>query len=124
MTAPRLGAVMDVAMSIGSAIGEIHAQNPAISRRDLFRAGIHVGRDMMGTDSNTLSLAFAGGSVSMLLLDYAYDLPYLQIINMYDIGIEILQGISGTLGVILTVPFVSLISAFWMPYSRPKAQKS
>ena len=49
-----LGAVMDVAMSIGSAIGEIHAQNPAISRRDLFRAGIHVGRDMMGTDSNTL----------------------------------------------------------------------
>ena len=36
---------------------------------------------MMGTDSNTLILAFAGGSISMLVLDYAYDLPYQQIIN-------------------------------------------
>mgnify|MGYP003034100276 FL=1 len=60
-----LGAVMDVAMSIGSSIGEIHAQNPTISRKELFKAGMHVGRDMMGTDSNTLILAFAGGSVSM-----------------------------------------------------------
>ena len=54
-----LGAVMDVAMSIGSSIGEIHAQNPTISRKELFKAGMHVGRDMMGTDSNTLILAFA-----------------------------------------------------------------
>ena len=74
-----LGAVMDVAMSIASAIAEIHVQNPALSRRALFRAGMHVGRDMMGTDSNTLILAFAGGSISMLVLDYAYNLPYRQI---------------------------------------------
>ena len=104
-----LGAVMDVAMSIGSAIGEIHAQNPAISSRDLFRAGIHVGRDMMGTDSNTLILAFAGGSVSMLLLDYAYDLPYLQIINSNNIGIAIMQGLSGSFGIVLAVPITVLL---------------
>ena len=65
-------------MSIASSMGEIYAQNPSMTRRELFRAGMHVGRDMMGTDSNTLILAFAGGSVSMLLLDYAYDLPFLQ----------------------------------------------
>lgn len=82
-----LGAVMDVAMSIASAIAEIHVQNPALSRRALFRAGMHVGRDMMGTDSNTLILAFAGGSISMLVLDYAYNLPYRQIINSNNIGI-------------------------------------
>ena len=105
-----LGAVMDVAMSIGSAIGEIHTQNPAISRRDLFRAGIHVGRDMMGTDSNTLILAFAGGSVSMLLLDYAYDLPYLQIINSNNIGIAIMQGLSGSFGIVLVVPITVLLA--------------
>lgn len=105
-----LGAVMDVAMSIGSAIGEIHVQNPAISRRDLFRAGIHVGRDMMGTDSNTLILAFAGGSVSMLLLDYAYDLPYLQIINSNNIGIAIMQGLSGSFGIVLVVPITVLLA--------------
>ena len=99
-----LGAVMDVAMSIGSAIAEIHAQNPALSCGELFKAGMHVGRDMMGTDSNTLILAFAGGSISMLVLDYAYSLPYQQIINSNNIGIAIMQGLSGSFGVILSVP--------------------
>ena len=69
---------------------------------------------VMGTMSNTLILAFTGGSVSLLVMIYAYNMPYLQIMNMYAIGIEILQGLSGTLGVILTVPFVSLISAVLM----------
>jgi len=105
-----LGAVMDVAMSIGSSIGEIHAQNPTISRKELFKAGMHVGRDMMGTDSNTLILAFAGGSVSMLVLDYAYDLPYQQIINSNNIGIAIMQGLSGSFGIVLAVPVTVLLA--------------
>ena len=99
-----LGAMMDVGMSIASAMAEIQAQTPDITRRELFRAGMRVGRDMMGTDSNTLILAFAGGSVSMLVLDYAYDLPWLQIINSNNIGIAIMQGLSGSFGVILSVP--------------------
>ena len=99
-----LGAMMDVGMSIASAMAEIQGQSPDISRKDLFRAGMRVGRDMMGTDSNTLILAFAGGSISMLVLDYAYDLPWLQIINSNNIGIAIMQGLSGSFGVILSVP--------------------
>ena len=63
-----------------------------------------LGRDMMGTDSNTLILAFAGGSISMLVLDYAYDLPYQQIINSNNIGIAIMQGLSGSFGIVLAVP--------------------
>jgi len=74
-----LGAVMDVAMSISSSMQELCSQNQEISRLELMRAGMRVGRDMMGTDSNTLILAFAGTSLSMLVLDYAYELPYLQI---------------------------------------------
>ena len=105
-----LGATMDVAMSIGSAISEIHAQKPDISRRELFRAGMRVGRDMMGTDSNTLILAFAGGSISMLVLDYAYDLPYLQIINSNNIGIAIMQGLAGSFGIVLSVPVTVLLA--------------
>ncbi|HJC58363.1 MAG TPA: YibE/F family protein [Candidatus Eisenbergiella intestinipullorum] len=99
-----LGAVMDVAMSIGSSMSEILAQNASLNRKELWKAGIRVGRDMMGTDSNTLILAFAGGSLSMLLLDYAYDLPYLQIINSNNIGIAIMQGLAGSFGVVLSVP--------------------
>ena len=117
-----LGAVMDVAMSIGSAIAEIHAQNPALSRGELFKAGMHVGRDMMGTDSNTLILAFAGGSVSMLLLDYAYDLPYYQIINSNNIGIAVMQGLSGSFGVVLSVPVTVVLATALYTFRRQPAE--
>ena len=104
-----LGATMDVAMSISSAIDEIYKQNASLSRKELFKAGMRVGRDMMGTDSNTLILAFAGSSVSTLLLDYAYDLPYQQIINSNNIGIAIMQGLAGSFGIVLSVPLTVLI---------------
>ena len=104
-----LGAVMDVAMSISSAIDEIYRQNLSLSRKELFTAGLRVGRDMMGTDSNTLILAFAGSSVSTLLLDYSYNLPYQQIINSNNIGIAIMQGLAGSFGIVLSVPFTVLI---------------
>ena len=113
-----LGATMDVAMSIGSAISEIHAQTPDMPRRDLFKAGMRVGRDMMGTDSNTLILAFAGGSISMLVLDYAYDLPYQQIINSNNIGIAVMQGLAGSFGIVLSVPVTVALAV--LLYTRHK----
>ena len=106
-----LGAVMDVGMSIASTLNEIHEKKPELSSSELFISGINVGRDMMGTMSNTLILAFAGGSIITLMINYAYDLPLNQVLNSYNIGIEIMQGISGSLGIILTVPFTSFISA-------------
>lgn len=107
-----LGAVMDVAMSISSAMQEICEQNPEITRLQLMKAGMRVGRDMMGTDSNTLILAFAGTSISMLLLNYAYDLPYLQIINSNNIGIAVMQGLSGSFGIVLSVPATVAAAAY------------
>jgi uncharacterized membrane protein len=115
-----LGAVMDVAMSISSAMQELTIQNPAITRRELWEAGMRVGRDMMGTDSNTLILAFAGGSVSMLVLDYAYDLPLLQVLNSNNIGIAVMQGLSGSFGVVLSVPATVLLAG-WI-YCRKTAR--
>ena len=109
-----LGAVMDVAMSISSTIEEISYQNPELGIKGLFFSGMRVGKDMMGTMSNTLILAFTGGSLSTLVVFYAYDMPFLQMFNSYDMGIEIIQGIAGSLGVILTVPFVSIIAAILM----------
>lgn len=106
-----LGAVMDVGLSIASTITEIHDANPNLNRKELFRRGMNVGKDMMGTMANTLILAFAGGSLSELMLDYAYDLPYLQLINSYTIGIEVMQSVAGSIGIILTVPLVSLFAA-------------
>ena len=59
--------------------------------------------------SNALILAFAGGSINILIITYAYNISYLEYFNKYDVGIELLRGIAGSMGVILTVPFVSII---------------
>ena len=115
-----LGAVMDVAMSVASSMGEVLAQNPAMSRGALFASGMRIGRDMMGTDSNTLILAFAGGSVIMLVLDYAYDLPILQILNSNNIGISVMQGLAGSFGVVLAVPVTVALATLLYTAKRPE----
>lgn len=115
-----LGAVMDVSMSISSTLQEIHDKNPGLTGRQLFHSGMTVGRDMMGTMSNTLILAFAGGSINTLVLFYAYAYSYTQIINMYDIAIEIMQGVSASLGVVLTVPFVSAVAAWMLSHAADR----
>ena len=106
-----LGAVMDVALGIASAVWEIHEQNPALTARQLFRSGMHIGQDAMGTMANTLILAFAGSSLNMLILVQTYEIPFLQLINTDYICIEVIQSIAGAMGILLTVPIVAFISA-------------
>ena len=113
-----LGAEMDVAMSISSSMQEVCRQNPGISRWELFCAGMRVGRDMMGTDSNTLLLAFVGTEVSQLVLNYAYDLPTAQVLNSNNIGIAVMQGLSGSFGIVLSVPITVLIAS-WIFRGKP-----
>lgn len=115
-----LGAIMDVAMSIASSIYEVYCANPKLGRKELFVSGINVGRDMMGTMSNTLILAFTGTSLNSLILIYSYNVSYNQLINMNMIGIEIVQGLSGSIAVILTVPIVAFISSRVIPFERVK----
>ncbi|RCX13229.1 putative membrane protein [Anaerobacterium chartisolvens] len=106
-----LGAIMDVGMSIASAVFEIHDSNPRMDRSRLFKSGMNIGRDVMGTMSNTLILAFAGGAFSTILLIMAYAMPYRQIMNLDVISTELIQGMSGSIGIILTVPITSFISS-------------
>lgn len=119
-----LGAVMDVSMSISSTLTEIHSHNNEITKGELFKSGINVGRDMMGTMSNTLILAFTGGSINTLILNYAYALRYNQVINMYQIGIEIMQGVSGSMAIILSVPLVSVVSSWLLTLKSSKNVRS
>ena len=109
-----LGAVMDIAMDVSSAIEELRKHTPNLPPSVLFAAGMSVGRDVMGTMATTLILAFFGGALSIWVLDYAYDLPFLQLINSNDVGIQIMQGLSGSFGVIFTVPMAAALSA-WLP---------
>lgn len=106
-----LGAVMDVSVSITAAIWEIHEKAPSLSPRELFLSGMRVGRDMMGTMSNTLILAYTGSATSVLLTVYAFNMPFLQIMGYNSIIIEILSGLCGTIGVVLTVPVQAAVAA-------------
>ena len=104
-----LGAVMDVGMSIASSLYEVKILNPTISKSQLFKSGINIGKDMIGTMCNTLILAFTGSSMTILLAFFAYQIQYPQLMNSDFIAIEIAQGITGTLGIILTVPIGALL---------------
>lgn len=116
-----LGAVMDVAMSISSACWELRELNPQLSKSELFRSGMNIGRDAMGTMANTLILAFAGSSFNTLLLLQVYDYPFLQVFNTDAIAEELIRGVAGSIGIILTVPLVALLSSQLMkPESNAK----
>ena len=115
-----LGAVMDVGMSIASVIFEIHQKIPKLSKMELFKSGMNVGKDIMGTMSNTLILAFTGGSLSLMILLMAYDMPYFRVINLNTVSTEIIQGLSGTIGLVLTVPVTSLVSALFIANKQKK----
>ena len=106
-----LGAVMDVAMSIASACWELRQVDPKLPRTALFRSGMNIGRDAMGTMASTLILAFAGSSLNTLLLCQVYDYPLIQIFNADAIAVEMIRGVAGSIGILLTVPLVALLSA-------------
>lgn len=106
-----LGAIMDVGMSIVSAIYEVYHHNQQLSSRELFRSGIEIGRDMIGTMTNTLILAFTGNAFVTLLVFVSYQVQLNQLLNSNYLSIEIAQGICGTFGIVATVPIASLIAA-------------
>ena len=113
-----LGAVMDVALGIASSVWEMREQNPDASVGSLFRSGMQIGKDAMGTMANTLILAFAGSSLNMLILVQTYNIPFLQLINTDYIALEVVQSVAGSIGILLTVPLVAFISAQLMAHSR------
>ena len=108
-----LGAVMDVAMSIASAMFELSSVNEKLSSKELIRSGMNVGTDMIGTMTNTLILALAGGSLSTVILIYAATISPLQLINLDVLGTELIQGIAGSIGIVITVPVTVLVAAFF-----------
>lgn len=106
-----VGAVMDTSMSVASAMDELKIKKPEIQAKELFRSGTKVGRDATGTMANTLVLAFAGSSLNMMLLIYSYDVSFNQLMNTDFIAIELVRGIAGSMGIIMTVPCVAAITA-------------
>lgn len=107
-----LGAVMDVAMSISSSLFEIYEVNKNIKQIDLFKSSMNIGKDIIGTMTNTLILAFAGGSITTLILIFAANMPYNKFINLEVLAIEIIQGLAGSIGIVLSVPITAVVGSY------------
>lgn len=107
-----LGAIMDVAMSIASAMKEL---NDTMSDKSFFRmlrSGMNIGRDAIGTMTNTLILAYIGGALATVLLLVAYNKNMYYLFNMEMIMAEILSAIVGSIGILAAVPATAIISAY------------
>lgn len=99
-----LGAVMDVAVSMGAALWEIKEVKQEICPGELFLSGMNIGKDMIGTMTNTLILAFSGGCLPTLLIFISYGVQYHQLLSSNFLALELVQAVAGSSAVILTVP--------------------
>lgn len=106
-----IGAITDTCMSIASAMEAVKLANPSISEKALFKAGFNLSQDVIGTMSNTLILAFMGGSLSLMLFMHATNTSFHQFINNEFIAMEVITGVSGSVGIVLAAPFTAIIAA-------------
>lgn len=102
-----IGACMDVGMSIASSLDEIKMKNPDITWKELFKSGMNIGRDVIGTMTNTLILAYVGGSLTLILLFMACNMSFTEILNKETIAEQVIAAIAGSIGVVYTVPITS-----------------
>ena len=106
-----LGAVMDVSMSISSSLEEVHAANPKLSAKELFRSGMNIGRDMVGTMTNTLILAFLGSEFTLIIFLYSRGLTFYHLFSTAFVALETISGLSSSIGMVLAIPLTALISS-------------
>ena len=112
MMLASLGAVMDVAVSVLAALQEVADAMPDPEPKALFGSGMRIGKNMLGTMSNTLIFAFAGGALTTMLVFFSYGVQFHQIFHSDYLALELAQGLCSTAAVILTVPAASFVGAF------------
>ena len=117
------GAMMDTTMSIASALWEMLEIDPKLSGKQLFASGMNIGRDVMGTMTNTLILAFTGSSINALMMIFMYDMPYMQTVNLELLIVEIIKGLSGSIAVVLAIPVTALLCAKFYGQGGNKMQR-
>lgn len=109
-----LGAVMDVSMSIASALQELREENEELSVKKMIKAGMNIGKDVMGTMTNTLILAYTGGSLILIMIFMSNGWQLFEVINQEMMLEEILRAVAGSFGLVATIPFTTLVSSLLM----------
>lgn len=105
-----LGAIIDVAISIASPLNEIYENNPHMSRESLIRSGLSIGRDIMGTMTNTLLFAYIGGFTALIIWFNDLSYSFSDILNAKIFGAEVFQIFCGGIGIVLVIPVTAVIT--------------
>jgi len=104
-----LGVIMDVGISIASSVSEISKSNAELTFKELYQAGMNVGRDIMGAMTNTLILAYAGSALPLMLL--ATQIAPNKLVNLDLFATEVASALSGSLGLVVTIPITAFTAA-------------
>jgi uncharacterized membrane protein len=114
-----LGAIMDIAISISSALNELYVTNHNISIKSLVSSGISIGKDIMGTMSNTLLFAYISGSIPLIILLLENNIPISYIVNV-NLSLEIVRALTGSIGIVLSIPITIFASVILLKNTKAK----
>lgn len=117
-----MGAIMDVAMDLSSSLYELSEHVPDISFAKLFKSGMSIGRDIMGTMANTLVLAYIGSSLSCIMILLTFSTSATDLMNREVIITELLQAVIGSLAILMTVPCTIAICGLLYLHGKHRKQ--
>ena len=120
MIIAALGALMDTGVSIASAINEIYETDRTLSVKQLFTSGMNIGKDVIGTMSNTLILVYLGSALPLVLLSNNIDLQ--KFFNLNQVATEISSAVIGSIAILLCVPLTAIISAYLIKKQKTKVE--
>lgn len=107
-----LGAAIDIGISISSAMYEVEINNSNITKKQLIKSGMNVGRDILGAMANTLMLAYASEAIVTIVILLSYKMSFMEIINQDVIASEIFKALAGSIGLIFTIPATVFTMAY------------
>ncbi|MGL5379080.1 YibE/F family protein [Clostridium sp.] len=106
------GAILDLAIDISAAIEEVVDKKPNISRKEILKSGMNIGRSVVGSQTTTLLLAYMGSFIGVMMVYMAQGTPLMSILNTKFISSEIVQTFVGCIGLVIVSPLTSVICSF------------
>jgi len=91
-------------------VWEIKAAQPSISARNLFAAGMRIGRDHIASTVYTIAFAYAGAALPMLMVVSLYDRSMLDTIMSAEMVEEVVRILVGSVGLVLAIPITTGIA--------------
>jgi uncharacterized membrane protein len=119
-----LGVLNDVTVTQTVAVWEVAAANSTIGRAGLFSAGMRIGREHVGATVNTLVLAYAGASLSVLMVFVVADQGLVHMLTGEVIAQEVVRALVGSLGIVSAVPMTTALAALAVGTARPRGRRA